>query len=94
MCPLKHTNKNFFIKPVFFQKKEKNSNSFIFSTIMETPVSEGNYLEHLQNLEHKINFLKEQSFRDARSCNDVKDVVEKLKIKAVRMKRNAKFSNT
>ena len=61
---------------------------------METPVSEGNYLEHLQNLEHKINFLKEQSFRDARSCNDVKDVVEKLKIKAVRIKRNAKFSNT
>lgn len=52
-------------------------------TIMETPVSENLYLEHLQNLEHKINFLKEQSFRDARACNDVKDVVEKLKIKAV-----------
>ena len=52
-------------------------------TIMETSVSENAYLEHLQNLEHKINFLKEQSFRDARACNDVKDVVEKLKIKAV-----------
>ena len=52
-------------------------------TIMESPVSEDIYLEHLQNLEHKINFLKEQSFRDARSCNDVKEVVEKLKIKAV-----------
>ena len=26
-------------------------------TIMETPVSEVIYLEHLQNLEHKINFL-------------------------------------
>ncbi len=50
---------------------------------MESPVSEPAYLEHLQNLEHKINFLKEQSFRDAKSCNDVKDVVEKLKIKAV-----------
>ena len=52
-------------------------------TLMESPVSEMNYLEQLQNLEHKINFLKEQSFRDARSCNDVRDVVEKLKIKAI-----------
>lgn len=51
--------------------------------IMETPVQEQAFLEHLQNLEHKLNFLKEQSFRDARSCNDVRDVVEKLKIKAV-----------
>lgn len=32
-------------------------------TIMDTSVSEPIYLEHLQNLEHKINFLKEQSFR-------------------------------
>ncbi len=52
-------------------------------TIMETSVSESIYLEHLQNLEHKINFLKEQSFRDARACNDVRDVVDKLKVKAV-----------
>ena len=52
-------------------------------TLMEKPVSDIVYLEHLQNLEHKINFLHEQSFRDARACNDVKDVVEKLKIKAV-----------
>ena len=52
-------------------------------TIMETPVHEAAFLEQLQNLEHKINFLKEQSFRDARSCTDVKDIVDKLKIKAV-----------
>ena len=52
-------------------------------TLMEKPVTDLVYLEHLQNLEHKINFLHEQSFRDARACNDVKDVVEKLKIKAV-----------
>ena len=32
-------------------------------TLMEMPVSEPHYLEELQNLEHKINFLKEQSFR-------------------------------
>lgn len=37
----------------------------------------------LQNLEQKITFLKEQSFRESRSCHDVRDVVEKLKIKAI-----------
>jgi len=51
--------------------------------IMETPVSEPQFLEQLQNLDHKVNFLKEQSFRDARSCVDVKDIVDKLKLKAV-----------
>ena len=52
-------------------------------TIMDTPVQEPTFLENLQNLEHKINFLKEQSFHDARSCLDVKDIVDKLKIRAV-----------
>lgn len=51
--------------------------------IMDSPPHENSFLENLQNLEHKINFLKEQSFRDARSCNDVKDVVDKLKIRGV-----------
>ena len=31
----------------------------------------------------KIEFLKEQSFREARAAQDVKDVLEKLKIEAV-----------
>ncbi len=30
---------------------------------MDTPPHENSFLENLQNLEHKINFLKEQSFR-------------------------------
>jgi hypothetical protein len=30
---------------------------------MDTPAHEVSFLENLQNLEHKINFLKEQSFR-------------------------------
>ena len=34
-----------------------------FRVIMETPAHENAFLENLQNLEHKINFLKEQSFR-------------------------------
>ena len=52
-------------------------------TIMDSPVQEPAFLENLQNLEHKINFLKEQSFHDARSCLDVKDIVDKLKIRAI-----------
>ena len=32
----------------------------------------GAFLEQLRNLDHKINFLKEQSFRDAKSTTDVK----------------------
>ena len=52
-------------------------------TLVESPVSEPAFLEQLQNLEHKINFMKEQSFRDSKSCNDMKDVIEKLKIKSI-----------
>ena len=36
----------------------------------------GVFLEQLQNLDHKINFLKEQSFRDAKSATDVKVGIE------------------
>ena len=51
----------------------------LISTIMETPVSEQQFLEQLQVLDHKIEFLKEQSFREARAAQDVKDVLDKLK---------------
>ncbi|XP_053380589.1 vacuolar protein sorting-associated protein 52 homolog isoform X2 [Mercenaria mercenaria] len=51
--------------------------------ILDTPVTEREFLEQLHELNHKINFVKEQSFRDARSCLDVRDILEKLKIKAI-----------
>ncbi|XP_054716270.1 vacuolar protein sorting-associated protein 52 homolog [Uloborus diversus] len=51
--------------------------------ILETAVTEKEFLEDLQILDHKIAFVKEQSFKDARCCQDVKDVLEKLKIKAI-----------
>ena len=51
--------------------------------ILETPVTERNFLEQLHELNHKINFVKEQSFKDARSCLDVRDTLEKLKIKVI-----------
>ena len=44
-------------------------------------VTEREFLEQLHELNHKINFVKEQSFQDARSCLDVRDTLEKLKIK-------------
>ncbi|KAG8039551.1 hypothetical protein G9C98_008194 [Cotesia typhae] len=56
--------------------------------IMECPVTEKDFLTHLQNLNHKINFIKEQSFKDAKSCMDVKDIVEKLKLKSISKIRN------
>ena len=55
----------------------------LIMTIMEAPVGEMTFLEQLQILDHKIEFLKEQSFKEARAATDVKDVLEKLKIKAV-----------
>ena len=51
------------------------------SHILETAVTEREFLEQLHELNHKINFVKEQSFKDAKSCQDVKDILEKLKIK-------------
>lgn len=51
--------------------------------IMDSPVTEKEFLTQLQTLNHKINFVKEQSFKEAKSCQDVKEILEKLKIKAM-----------
>ena len=58
--------------------------------ILETSVTEREFLQQLHELNHKINFVKEQSFKDARSCLDVSDTLEKLKIK-VRQSRHMKL---
>ncbi|XP_022914245.1 vacuolar protein sorting-associated protein 52 homolog [Onthophagus taurus] len=55
----------------------------LISGIMETPVTDKDFLTHLQVLNHKISFVKEQSFKESKSCTDVKDILEKLKIKAM-----------
>ncbi|XP_059173916.1 vacuolar protein sorting-associated protein 52 homolog [Physella acuta] len=55
----------------------------MIKSILESPVTEDDFKEQLHELNHKINFVKEQSFRDARACVDVKDILEKLKIKAI-----------
>ncbi|XP_053907986.1 vacuolar protein sorting-associated protein 52 homolog isoform X1 [Cuculus canorus] len=55
----------------------------MISTILEVPVTEPEFLEQLQELNGKINSVKEQAFRDTVACADVQHVLEKLKIKAV-----------
>ncbi|CAF3951788.1 unnamed protein product, partial [Rotaria sordida] len=49
--------------------------------IMDVPVTERQFLEQLHELSHKIKFVKEQSFHDAIACQDVQEVLEKLRIK-------------
>eukprot|EP00095_Tigriopus_kingsejongensis_P003158 maker-scaffold791_size96783-snap-gene-0.31 protein:Tk03158 transcript:maker-scaffold791_size96783-snap-gene-0.31-mRNA-1 annotation:"vacuolar protein-sorting" len=55
----------------------------MITVILESPVTEPQFLDQLVALEQKITFLKEQSFREAKSCTDVRDVVKKLKFKAM-----------
>ncbi|XP_064407979.1 vacuolar protein sorting-associated protein 52 homolog isoform X2 [Latimeria chalumnae] len=57
-------------------------NSMI-SIILETPVTEQDFVEQLHELNNKINYVKEQSFKETQACVDVQDVLDRLKIKAV-----------
>jgi hypothetical protein len=51
--------------------------------ILDSPVMDKEFLTQLEILNHKINFAKEQSFKETKAYYDVKDILEKLKIKAV-----------
>lgn len=55
----------------------------INSAIMQTPVTEKEFNTQLSNLNHKLSLVKELQFKEAKSSEDVKDVLEKLKIKAM-----------
>lgn len=50
--------------------------------IVDMPVTDRVFLEQLHELNHKINFAKQQAFQDARSAQDVRDVLLKLRVKA------------
>ncbi|KAF3834379.1 hypothetical protein F7725_025583 [Dissostichus mawsoni] len=41
------------------------------------------FLEQLHELNNKINFAKELSFRETLACSDIQDIVDRLKLKAV-----------
>ncbi|CAF3716533.1 unnamed protein product [Adineta steineri] len=51
--------------------------------ITDVPVTERQFLEQLHELSHKIKFVKAQSFHDAIACQDVQEVLEKLRIKTI-----------
>ncbi|XP_012711813.2 vacuolar protein sorting-associated protein 52 homolog isoform X1 [Fundulus heteroclitus] len=55
----------------------------MISTILESPVTEQEFLEQLHELNSKINFAKELSFRETLACSDIQDIVDRLKLKAV-----------
>lgn len=51
------------------------------SVILDSPVTEQEFLEQLHELNNKINFAKELSFRETLACSDIQDIVDRLKIK-------------
>jgi len=51
-----------------------------FRTILESPVTEPQYVEQLRVLSHKAQFVN--SAKDTRAARDVQDIVQKLTIKA------------
>ncbi|XP_078271754.1 vacuolar protein sorting-associated protein 52 homolog [Rhinoraja longicauda] len=55
--------------------------AIMISTIMDTPVTEQQFLEQLHELNNKINYVKEQSFKETLACADVQDILDRLKIK-------------
>lgn len=58
-------------------------NSMI-NIILETPVTEQEFLEQLHELNNKINYVKEQSFKETCACVDVQDILDRLKIKLLK----------
>uniref|UniRef100_A0A0N5AMR6 Vacuolar protein sorting-associated protein 52 homolog n=1 Tax=Syphacia muris TaxID=451379 RepID=A0A0N5AMR6_9BILA len=55
----------------------------MIQAIMESDVSERLFVEQLHELQHKLQFLKAQEFKDAKAVSDVQDVIENLKYKAM-----------
>ena len=55
----------------------------VITHILDTPAQEREFLEQLQVLDQKICFVREQTFKDARSCQDVLEILNNLKIRAI-----------
>ncbi|XP_016391157.1 vacuolar protein sorting-associated protein 52 homolog [Sinocyclocheilus rhinocerous] len=55
----------------------------MISVILDSPVTEQEFLEQLHALNSKINYAKELRFRETLACSDIQDIVDRLKIKAV-----------
>lgn len=57
---------------------------FVLSAILEREVGDSVFIEQLHELQHKLQFLKAQEFKDAKAVADVQDVIENLKFKVSR----------
>ncbi|KAM8884079.1 vacuolar protein sorting-associated protein 52 homolog [Synchiropus picturatus] len=55
----------------------------MIATILDSPVTDQDFLDQLHELDNKINFTKELNFRETLACSDIQDVVDRLKLKAV-----------
>lgn len=55
----------------------------LITSIMDLPVTDKEFLSQLQLLNHKLSFVKEQSFKESASCDDVEDVLNNLKTKCM-----------
>uniref|UniRef100_A0A671PXE9 Vacuolar protein sorting-associated protein 52 homolog n=1 Tax=Sinocyclocheilus anshuiensis TaxID=1608454 RepID=A0A671PXE9_9TELE len=55
----------------------------VVPSTMISPVTEQEFLEQLHELNSKINYAKELSFRETLACSDIQDIVDRLKMKAV-----------
>lgn len=77
------TNRQSIKGPISEFIEDMTVSEALIAGIMDCPVTEKEFLTQLQMLNHKINFVKEQTFKEAKSCLDVKDILEKLKVKAM-----------
>lgn len=51
--------------------------------ISDTPASEKEFIEQLSILDQKIEFMEGQTCKDSLSCQDLREILEKLKQKAI-----------
>lgn len=52
-------------------------------SIMEGQVTDKDFLTHLNELNHKLTLVKELNFKESKSAEDVSEILERLKIKAM-----------
>ncbi|XP_014228364.1 vacuolar protein sorting-associated protein 52 homolog [Trichogramma pretiosum] len=77
------TNRQMIRAPLSQFIEDMTVSDSLIKGIMDAPVTETEFTSNLEILNHKINFMKEQSFKETKACFDVKDTLEKLKLKAI-----------
>ena len=59
----------------------------LIEKIESAPANDRSFIENLHELHHKLLFAKQQTFLEARACNDVCDTLEKLRVIAIKKVR-------